>query len=140
MSSILVPIDGSKASLDALEYAISLVQRTEDQIVIVNIQPSFQTPNVKRFFSQENIRSYQEELSQEALSDAVELLDSLKIPYERKLQIGQTAKEICNAATELNASVIVMGSRGAGAIKGKLLGSVSYGVLHEAPCPVTIVR
>lgn len=140
MSSILVPIDGSEASIHALQYAITLSELTKDQIMIVNVQPSFRTPNVQRFISAADIHSYQEELYQEALSGAIDILNNLQIPFEQKLLIGSPAQEICNEAVRLNANHIVMGSRGVGMLKRNLLGSVSYGVLHEAPCPVTIVR
>lgn len=140
MNPILIPIDGSETSLKALRFAISLAQRTNDPLVLINVQQNLRTPNIQRFFSPQEIRSYQEELSQEAFDEAINILESLKIPYEKKLRIGHPAQEICNEATALNASQIIMGSRGAGAIQGKLLGSVSYGVIHEAPCPVTIVK
>jgi len=140
MSTLIVPIDGTDTSLRALQYAITLARQTNELIVIINVQPKFQTPNLKKFFSEQDILEYQEQQCQEALVGAVEVLDSLQIPYETKLLIGQTAQEVCNIATELDASTIIMGSRGAGAVKGMLLGSVSYGVLHEATCPVTIVK
>lgn len=140
MSTIFVPIDGSEPSLKALQYAISLAQRTHDQIIIANVQPSLKTPNVQRFFSVRDIQNFQQELSQEALKDAIQLLDSHHQTYEKKILVGDAAHEISQAANAIPESVIVMGSRGAGAIKGKLLGSVSYGVLHEATCPVTIIK
>lgn len=51
-----------------------------------------------------------------------------------------TADSQKGAACQLiGARLIVMGSRGLNAVLGSVLGSVSMGVLHKAPCPVTIV-
>ena len=44
------------------------------------------------------------------------------------------------AAKELDVDVIVIGSRGRGAIRRALLGSVSSHVVHNAPCPVLVIR
>lgn len=140
MGVILVPIDGSDSSLKALEFATALARNKDERIVILNVQPSFNTPGVRRFFNPSDIEQYQQELSAESMKAAIQYLQQASLPYESKLLYGIPAQEICRAANDYAASQIVMGSRGAGVIKGKLLGSVSYGVLHEAPCPVTIVR
>ena len=49
------------------------------------------------------------------------------------------ADDIAELADELDADAIVCGSRGLGAIKGVLLGSVTQRLLHIAPCPVFVV-
>lgn len=53
---------------------------------------------------------------------------------------GDYAEEILNAANDFDADMIVIGSRGLGALKSAVLGSVSQKVLHHAPCSVVTVR
>jgi nucleotide-binding universal stress UspA family protein len=53
---------------------------------------------------------------------------------------GRPREVIVDAAAEHDARAIVMGNRGQGGVESVLYGSVSMGVLHEAPVPVLIVR
>ncbi len=72
--------------------------------------------------------------------DAVERLRTdLGIP-DAELQVltGSPGPAICDLATELGASVIVIGSRGRGGFRRAVLGSVSDHVVRHAPCPVVV--
>jgi nucleotide-binding universal stress UspA family protein len=53
---------------------------------------------------------------------------------------GEPATEIVRLASERDADLIVLGSRGLGAVAGAFLGSVSREVLHEADRPVLVAR
>lgn len=55
---------------------------------------------MQRLIKEQDIQNYQEELSQEALADAIEKLDGLQIPYEKRLLTGQPARKICHVAAE----------------------------------------
>ncbi|RXT15328.1 universal stress protein [Ammoniphilus sp. CFH 90114] len=136
---ILIPVDGSEHSLKALNYAIDMAKAYGDELMILNVQPSFETMNTRRFFSKEDIAEYRNQLADEALEQAVRLVEESGLNFIKKLKIGVPKIEICNEVQENDVRCIVMGSRGKGPVIGTVIGSVSYGVLHEAPCPVTIV-
>jgi nucleotide-binding universal stress UspA family protein len=57
-----------------------------------------------------------------------------------KLLRGDTVDEIVAYADNLDVDLIVVGSRGHGALAGALLGSVSRGVLSESKRPVAVIR
>ncbi|WDZ81514.1 universal stress protein (plasmid) [Ensifer adhaerens] len=57
-----------------------------------------------------------------------------------RLDMGDCAETVLETAREISASLIVVGSRGLGHLKGMLLGSVSKKVAHGAHCSVLIVR
>ena len=58
----------------------------------------------------------------------------------RNTIFGYAAREIINDAIEVDADVIVMGSRGRGDLAGLLLGSTAHKVIHLSDRPVLVVR
>ncbi|MDZ4734148.1 MAG: universal stress protein [Nitrospirota bacterium] len=61
-------------------------------------------------------------------------------PLTKHLRIGSPAEVIVAMAEEQNADLIVMGARGLGPVKERLLGSVSHRILTLAPCATLIVN
>jgi nucleotide-binding universal stress UspA family protein len=140
MKKILVPVDGSAGSDKAVRAAIALATDKKDaEIILINVQPSYNTPNVKHFFSEEQIHSYQEQLSKEALNHSLEITKDCSIPIRTVFRIGDPGEEICEEAKESAVDFIVMGYRGLGIVKRAILGSVATHVLHATPCPLMIV-
>jgi nucleotide-binding universal stress UspA family protein len=59
---------------------------------------------------------------------------------ETFVERGSPGQVLCDRAKDFSADVVVVGSRGRGAIRRVLLGSVSTYVVHNAPCPVLVIR
>jgi nucleotide-binding universal stress UspA family protein len=72
------------------------------------------------------------------LQHSAEALGSINL--ETSVETGEPGFVLCERAEALGADVVVVGSRGRGAIKRVLLGSVSTYVVHNATCPVLVVR
>lgn len=144
LNKVLVALDGSKNSIEALHWAIKMVSGVESpEIVAVNVQPSFQTVHSKRLFSQEDLREYQELLFEETVTEAKAILDTKDIPYTLEMLVGEPKQSIVNRILESQTTdkpieMIIMGSRGVGPIRA-VLGGVSYGVIQAGICPVTII-
>jgi nucleotide-binding universal stress UspA family protein len=83
--------------------------------------------------------SLAEQEASEALERTVAGLGT-DAPVEQVTRTGDAGPAICRLAEEVGADVVVVGSRGRGAIKRALLGSVSTHVTANAPCPVVVVR
>jgi nucleotide-binding universal stress UspA family protein len=60
-------------------------------------------------------------------------------PVETVVAWGDAGRALCAMAVELDAGVIVVGSRGLGGVKRLFLGSVSTHVVQNAPCAVLVV-
>jgi nucleotide-binding universal stress UspA family protein len=74
----------------------------------------------------------------EALERTVSALGPVRA--ETSVEPGAPGAALCERAESLGADVVVVGSRGRGAIRRALLGSVSTYVVQNAPCPVLVVR
>lgn len=139
MMKILIPVDGSAGAEKAVRFANRLVDGRETEITVLNVQPSYNTPNMKILFSREQIETFQSEAAREVLDHTQALADSLDMPIRTLVRTGDPGKEICAAAQADQADLIVMGYRGLSGIKRAIMGSVATHVLHETPCPVVIV-
>ena len=146
---ILVPYDGSANATEALRVAIDMAKAFNEKIVLLNVQPSYETPHTKRFFSQNQIDDYRVQMADEAMLPGKDILKQSGVGFIFKMRVGDPREQICKeaqadsvegaACNDHGMRLIVMGSRGLNAVLGSVLGSVSMGVLHKAPCPVTIV-
>lgn len=135
---LLVAFDGSNCSLEALKEAVQLAQTFHCEITVINVQPSFHTIHTSLLFKEKQIKEFQKELFYDVIRSAEQLLKRTHLEYEIILKIGDPIKQICQVAKEKNVKFIVMGSRGMGLVKGTVLGSVSYGVIHQSETPVLI--
>jgi len=147
--NILVPFDGSANAAEALRVAIDMAKAFNEKIILLNVQPSYETPHTKQFFNKTQIDDYREQMANEALQPGEEILKQSGVESITKRRVGDAREQICMEARAdspegevcktLGVRMIVMGSRGLNAVLGSMLGSVSTGVLHHAPCPVVIV-
>jgi nucleotide-binding universal stress UspA family protein len=137
---IIVPIDDSTHSYEALKYACSVAVETDAAIVLVNVRPHYEaSPNFHQFVSKAEIIEYVEDAANQILAKAVQSIEDSKIHLEKVIRVGIPKVEITDLAKERNASCIIMGRRGLGTVKSAFIGSVSLGVLQLASCPVTMV-
>lgn len=137
--TFLVPYDGSHYADQAILFALSMVD-TEGQIVLVNVQrPLNDDQKPVESALQQRLDEYYQQEGFLLLKNAEHILENKGISYKMEVRIGSPSIEITTAAKEYEAFLIVMGSRGMSPYVSSVLGSVTYGVLHLAPCPVTIV-
>ena len=146
---ILVPFDGSESAMEALRLALTIAKLFKEKIIVLNVQPSFRTVHTKMFFKESTILEYQEQMFQETIVSAKSILEDSGVEYELKLRAGDAKEQICleamsgdivqSGCSTSGVRMIIMGSRGMNPLLGGVLGSVSYGVVNAAPCPVTIV-
>jgi len=140
-TSLLLAVDGSKHALRAVSYVCSLHQAGMPlHVHLLNVQPRIVSGNVRRFVSQAQISAYQRQEGEAALRIARRRLDGAGIKYACDIRLGAHAETIAQLADEHRCTRIVMGTRGLGAVSGLVLGSVTYGVVHLAAMPVTLVK
>ncbi|HEV8627026.1 MAG TPA: universal stress protein [Acidimicrobiia bacterium] len=134
MERIVVGVDGSEGAGDALLWALDEARRRGATVEAVHV---WHPPFVLGYESLGEIHGDWEAIAQKLLDEAVECVEFVGIPVERKLVAGRAAEALIETAK--GAAMLVVGTRGRGGFTGLLLGSVSQQVAHHAPCPVVIV-
>ncbi len=140
--SIVCGIDASPQAGAALRVASALAQRMGLTLVVVHAVPT-PTPDLLLTAPAhvpvpvEQIDFLGHDTGERLLTQAVEAVD---VPLaEQRLERGRAAERLCAVAREEQARLVVVGSRGDGAMRTALLGSVSAAVVRDAPCPVVVV-
>jgi len=141
MLKALVPVDGSKNSLRAARHLIDLIKEREPmEIHLLNVQEAADAWEVRRFLKGNEIRRRQLEHGKQQLKDAEALLDRAGIRYQSHVLIGDVPATIARFAKRQRCDKIIMGTRGLGAVKSLLLGSIATKVIHLSDVPVTLVK
>ncbi|XP_021984620.1 universal stress protein A-like protein [Helianthus annuus] len=88
----------------------------------------------------ESVRKAQQQNAEQLLSRAFQLCKETKVKSETLILQGNPKEMICQAVVEMHFDLLVLGSRGLGAIKRALLGSISDFCAHQSRCPILIVK
>jgi nucleotide-binding universal stress UspA family protein len=141
MHTILLATDGSPSAKKATTTAIDLAKATGWKLRVVAAWqiPVYEYGYLPLQYTPELIEAAREHAGTVA-EEAVEAARKDGVTATSELRQGVAVDEICAAAAETSADLIVLGAHGWGALKRIVFGSVSTAVLHSAPCPVLIVR
>ncbi|HEX8803922.1 MAG TPA: universal stress protein [Acidimicrobiales bacterium] len=139
MKRIVVGIDGSAASRQALRYAVDEARAHGGRIDAVHTWH----PVVPALYPMGAVAldvGLMETGAKEVLDGVVDGIDTsgLAEPIERIVACGGAAERLLDIAK--GADLLVVGSRGLGGFGSLLLGSVSQQCVHHAGCPVVVVR
>lgn len=130
---ILVATDGSPDAGTALTAAVELCRKTGGSLHLAHVLPDVNVPlsgDPARF----------EEEGKRLLEEAASRVSGTGVRVEKHLLSGIPFREIVRLSKELEASLIVMGSRGLGLLGRLTLGSVTEAVCHHARSPVLVLR
>jgi nucleotide-binding universal stress UspA family protein len=134
---VVVGIDGSPVSEAALAFAFDAAASRATSLVAVHTwQDSLIDDAVAPLIDWRAIETEERQLLAERLAGWGERYPG--VPVERFVVRDRPAHALHERS--VGAQLLVVGSRGRGALTGLLLGSVSQTVLHHAACPVVIVR
>lgn len=139
--SILVPTDFSETAEGALDYAITLAAKLGARIHLVNAIgiPALGIPELGVALTSTMIDSIVRG-NQVALDRLVDKRRGQATFGEVMLRTGDVRDIILNAAEEVHADLIVMGTHGRRGVSHALLGSIAEAIVRTAPCPVLTVR
>lgn len=149
MKKILIPVDGSGASIKAAKTAAELAAKDGSKLtfVVVVDEVGYGTAIGDVPITKDYTIADIQQLKDENLVNAKKILDKVieqavpsDLKVEKKILSGMVAGEISREAKAGNYDLIVMGRRGLSKMERFFIGSVTQRVLAETPCAVYIEK
>ena len=139
---VVVGVDGSQTSQRAVECAVAEAARRKTGRTAVH---AWTLPWLRSTLSirHEVVNVTRPAMQQEAAAVLSESLAEIRQKHPAVPVVEQVVEErpaVALVEASHDAPMLVVGSRGRGGISGLLLGSVSQAVLHQAHCPVAVIR
>jgi nucleotide-binding universal stress UspA family protein len=138
--TVVVGVDGSKASARAIDFAFEQADSSQATVIAVHAWTSpfltYEDGASTLQFDEEQVRAESELLVAESVAGAA--ADHPDVRWTTELVPGSAAEALVRRSE--SADLVVVGSRGRGGFTGLLLGSVGQSVLHHVHCPIAIVR
>jgi nucleotide-binding universal stress UspA family protein len=137
---ILLPVDGSPLSLEAVHHAIRLVQDgLKADFVLANVQKPSSLYEVVVVHDPDALERVALEAGRHQIAAAQALLDGAGIAHEVEIASGDPAHTLIDIAERFQCDAVIMGAYGEGR-SGAALGGVAQAVLRASPVAVMIER
>jgi nucleotide-binding universal stress UspA family protein len=138
MVKVLVPIDGSKQSIRALEYVAARSRRGEKLDVQILYAQPYARPT--EYIMPDMIEQWQKQERDMVFGNPKIKTMTKRLNARINVKTGDAAAAIVAFVRKHRCNEIVMGTRGLGRLKGLLMGSIATKVAQLAPVPVTLVK
>jgi len=138
---ILLAVDGSQHSQKAVKVVLKLAEslRSTPELLLFHADvPLLQMAAAK--MGSAAVTRYHHENGVGATRKAAATLKRAGLAHQTLLKVGDAAPAILQAAKAQRCDMIVMGSRGHGALESLLVGSVAVKVIAQSSIPVVVVR
>ncbi|MEW6715496.1 MAG: universal stress protein [Nitrospirota bacterium] len=140
---ILVPVDGSTYSMEAVKVALKYAKATKTDIYIMTVTPFISGLDLEiSAGAMDKLNESMKSRGEEVLSKAQSILASEGVSAKTILSSSiSAADEIINVAEKEKTDLIIIGSRGLGGKATRFfMGSVALKVVSHAPCNVYVVK
>ena len=138
-TTILLVTDGSGDAELARTTAVDLANTTNSELHVVTVAPGYPSYDVYNPAVLEQLRRQAEDILNEQAA-RIEREGGKVAEKHSRIAQRYRAQQIVQVAEDIEAGLIVMGTRGLGGLTKALIGSVSDSVIRLAPCPVLVVR
>lgn len=139
-SRVLVPMDGSKMSEHALEYALEAFPDAEITVLTVVGEPSSMWGAATGLALADDLEEAAQEHAQSTFDRAREIVDDAEgdAELETVYDLGHPVRAIINRADDYD--TVVVGSHGGSLADNLYVGNVAKKVVNQSPVPVVVVR
>ncbi len=140
LKKILLPVEGEEDIKTALQFLELKPFRDTVNIDVVAVWPQPQLAWPVTLGQSKLLELHAIEEAQDRMRPVIDKLTRMNYSAEAKVGMGDPAFAILEQAKASQADLILMGTHGRGGLARFFIGSVSHSVLHQADCPVIIVR
>lgn len=139
---MLLPVDGSDASLKAAEYALELAVCEDCEVLVLHVVDEDVAEDMARFSdrSREAVLENMKNSGLEYISDIRKKAADREIDVETEVAVGVPSRVILSEARKRDIDVIVMGTVGRKGARRVLIGSVTERVIEHSNIPVLVVK
>ncbi len=142
---VLVPTDGSENAERAVRFSAQVADRRQQAVVTVvyvHLQvPPPAHPGAPELEQEDEELAHAQEIVDHAVAEIRSLVTSPDVTVTGRVVVNSRIDQgILQAAGEIKADIIVMGTRGLSPLRGAIMGSVSHALIEKATCPVLIVK
>ena len=137
--NILVAVDGSEQSYDALREAIETAQANDSQLKIMYVLND-KLANIPVHLDTMTLYKSVQEHSDYVVDQVQGYLKDTEVSFEIVRLTGSPKREIINYSKENNIDLIVLGSTGLDAIDRFIIGSTTQYIVNHASCNVMVVK
>lgn len=137
LHKILVPIDESKKSFEALDRALTLAGFTHGEVTCLNVIPHVIKEGGPRTKAIDEQIAYESDI---VLKKALKHAGNKNVQFKTKIIRGSPSHEIIKLSQSGKFDDIVMSTTGSGSATGEMLGSVSNYVLHKSTISVYLIK
>ncbi len=140
LQRILLPLEGEEDAQLALQFLATHPFRESVEIQLMKVWPQPQTPWPITLEQSNVLEEHALAYAQDELDALAKKVGTIGYPATSYVGLGDPSYAIIEQQRANQADIIMMGSHGRRGLSRFLLGSVSHSVLHEATCPVLIIR
>ena len=140
MRRIIVALDGSDASIKAARMAADIALRFGAKLSFVHVVPKLVLPPDVYGLTIAEVEKEHRAYADRLLERAVASLEEPSLEVSVSVLYGSPAEAIAGEAAASDVDLVVVGSRGHGAVARMFLGSVSDRLVHISPKPVLVVH
>lgn len=140
MKKILIAVDGSEPSLKAARMGADIALRFGAKISMVNVVPKLLLPPDVYGLTIAEVEREHRLYAERLLDKAVSAIAEPGLEVTTTVLYGAPAEAIAEESAAEDVGMVVIGSRGHGAVARMFLGSVSDRLVHISPKPVLVVH
>lgn len=145
MKKILVPVDFSQEAMYAVDVACQIARKNDAEITLLHIIEDFQS--VSRWDKEASAEESYDALTDAANNFANYQMDKITnseensgIRFAKRIRFGNPFKHLSKSIAEIDATLVVMGSKGISGLDEVVIGSNTERMMRFAKCPLITVK